>query len=204
MSCKVATLLPRPFLDRPPRRSYYIIHKCHKKVSKCTHLSRSHFLTSTTDSKSAGFKSRLRLRRRIKNDLNNTYKKLTVVPEESLTEVVRESTLQYIMQMSELDPSRVHFLDESSVKRTTGNRKYGHAFKGKPAMEVKRYASNCNYTVNLLQSIFGITIFGILNSASNGPEMLAFFNESLNIANGDTVIMDNCGSFTTDDLPRLN
>ena len=42
----------------------------------------------------------------IKNDLNYTYKKLTVIPEESLTEVVRERTLQYIMQMSELDPSR--------------------------------------------------------------------------------------------------
>jgi hypothetical protein len=86
----------------------------------------------------------------IKNDLNYTYKKLTVIPEESLTEVVRERTLQYIMQMSELDPSRVHFFDESSVKTTTGNRIYGHALKGKPAIEVKRYASNCNYTVNLL------------------------------------------------------
>ena len=139
----------------------------------------------------------------IKNDLNYTYKKLTVIPEESLTEVVRERTLHYIMQMSELDPSRVHFFDESSVKTTTGNRIYGHALKGKPAIEVKRYASNCNYTVNLLQSIFGITNYGILNGASNGVEMLAFFNESLGIvddlygnpvlANGDTVVMDNCG-----------
>ena len=139
----------------------------------------------------------------IKNDLNYTYKKLTVIPKESLTEVVRERTLQYIMQMSELDPSRVHFFDESSVKTTTGNRIYGHALKGKPAIEVKRYASNCNYTVNLLQSIFGITNYGILNGASNGLEMLAFFNESLDIvddvygnpvlANGDTVVMDNCG-----------
>jgi transposase len=117
----------------------------------------------------------------IRNDLNYTYKKLKVVPEESLTEVNRERTMQYIVRMSELDPSRVHFFDETSVKRTTGNRIYGHALKGKPAVEVKRYASNCNYTVNLLQSIFGITNYGILNGASNGLEMLTFFNESLDL-----------------------
>ena len=50
MSCKVATLLPRPPLDRPPRRPYHIIHKCHQKVSKCKYLSRGHFLTPTTHS----------------------------------------------------------------------------------------------------------------------------------------------------------
>ena len=105
------------------------------------------------------------------------------------------------MQMSELDPSRVHFFDESSIKRTTGNRMYGHALKGQPAIELKRYASDCNYTINLLQSIFGVTNYGILDGASNGLEMLAFFIESLDLvdvygnhvlANGDTVVMDNC------------
>ena len=34
-----ATPTPRPFLDRLSRRPYHIIHKCHSKVSKCTHLS---------------------------------------------------------------------------------------------------------------------------------------------------------------------
>ena len=38
----------RPFLDRPPRRPSHIIHRCQQKVSKCTHLSRGHFLTPTT------------------------------------------------------------------------------------------------------------------------------------------------------------
>ena len=136
----------------------------------------------------------------IRNDLNYTYKKLKVVPEESLNEVVRERTLEYIMQMSELDPLRIHFFDESSFKMTTVNRIYGHALKGSPAIEVKRYSSNCNYTVNLLQSIFGITNYGILNGASNGLEMLTFFNQLLDlvndvygnpvIVNGDTVVME--------------
>lgn len=153
----------------------------------------------------------------IRKDLNYTYKKLNVVPEESLTQVNRERTIQYIMQMSELDPSRVHFFDESSIKRTTGNRKYGHAKKGRPAIEVKRYASNCNYTVNLLQSRFGITNYGILDGPSNGLEMLEFFNETFDLvdnvygnpvlANGDTVVMDNCGfhhgRFAEAELRRL-
>ena len=152
----------------------------------------------------------------IKKDLHYTYKKLSVVPEESLTEVNRERTLQYIMQMSELDPSRVHFFDESSIKRTTGNRMYGHALKGQPAIELKRYASDCNYTINLLQSIFGVTNYGILDGASNGLEMLAFFIESLDLvdvygnhvlANGDTVVMDNCrfhhGRFAETELRRM-
>ena len=136
-------------------------------------------------------------------DLQFTYKKLHVVPEESLTQANQLRTLNYIMQMSEVDPSKVHFFDECSVKTTTGNRVYGHARKGKPAIEIKRYASNCNYAVNLLQSVFGISNFGVLEGASNGLEMLHFFNESLQIvdtiygnsvlSNGDVVVMDNCG-----------
>ena len=138
----------------------------------------------------------------IRDDLKYTYKKLKVAPKESLNEVVRERTLEYIMQMSKLDPLQVHFFDESSFKMTTGNRIYGHALKGSPAIEVKCYSSNCIYIVNLLQSIFDITNYGILNGASNGLEMLTFFNQSLDlvddvygnpvIANGDTVVMDNC------------
>ena len=108
-------------------------------------------------------------------DLGYTYKTLQVVPEESLTEANQLRTLNYIIQISELDPAKVHFFDEYSVKRTTGNRIYGHAPKGKPLIEVKRYASNCNYTINLLQSVFGITNFGVIDGASNGLEMLQFF-----------------------------
>ena len=117
----------------------------------------------------------------VRNDLGYTYKKLHVVPEESLTVVNQIRTLNYIMQMSELEPTKVHFFDECSVKTTTGNRTYGHSLKGKPAIEVKRYASHCNYTVNLLQSVLGITNFGVIEGPSNGLEMLEFFNETLHI-----------------------
>ena len=48
----------------------------------------------------------------IRKDLGYTYKKLQVVPEESLLEANQLRTLNYIMQLSELDPAKVHFFDE--------------------------------------------------------------------------------------------
>ena len=140
-----------------------------------------------------------------RKDLNFTFKKLKVVPQESLNE------------MSQVDPSKVHFFDESSVKRTTGNRIYGHAKRGKRAVEVKRYASDCNYTLNLLQSRFGITHYNLLELVSNGLEMLHFFNESMQVvdefygnpvlAHGDVVVMNNCrfyhGHFAEAELRRM-
>ena len=135
-------------------------------------------------------------------DLGFTWKKLTVCPKESLTDENLEKSLNYIMYMSGLDPSTVHFFDESSVIKTTPNRIYGHSKKGYRAVEVKRYASNCTYTINLLHSRFGVDNFNILEGPSNGLEMIEFFAESLQIvdeygnpvlANGDTVVMDNCG-----------
>ena len=46
-------------------------------------------------------------------------------------------------------------------------------------VEVQWYTSNCNYTVNLLNSCFGVDNFNILEGSSNGFEMIHFFEESL-------------------------
>ena len=76
---------------------------------------------------------------------------------------------------STCDARRLHFFDECSVIRTTGNRTYGHAAIGRIACEIQRYASNATYTVNLLHSIFGVSHVNILRGASNGLELLNFF-----------------------------
>lgn len=56
--------------------------------------------------------------------------------------------------------------------------------------------------LNLLHSILGVDYFDALKGASNGMELLDFFNEALSVnrvdgstilENGDVVIMDNCG-----------
>ena len=96
----------------------------------------------------------------------------------------------------------MHFFDECSVVKTTGNRHYGHASIGTNATEIQRYASNATYTVNLLHNVYGVGHVNIVPGPSNGLELLQFFAEALDeqdafdnpvLKDGDLVVMDNCG-----------
>ena len=102
----------------------------------------------------------------------------------------------------QLDCTTLHFFDESGVKITSGNPVYGNLYTGEPAIKVQRYPSNANYMVNLLHSIQGVDYYNILRDASNGMEMLNFFDEALAVERADgspilelgyCIIMDNCG-----------
>ena len=81
----------------------------------------------------------------------------------------------FLTEILNLRATNVHFFGESSVIKTTGNRKYGSAVLGEPAFEVQRYASNSNYTINLLHSINGVDFYNILDGPSCGMELLTFF-----------------------------
>ncbi|XP_070539474.1 paired box protein Pax-1-like [Ptychodera flava] len=137
-----------------------------------------------------------------RRDLNFTYKKVSQVPKEQLTERNMQRIVQYIDMVSMMNPLTVHFFDEAGVKRTTGNRSYGHSRVGERAFEVQRYTSDVNLTLNLLHSPLGVSHFNIIHGPSNGMEMLHFFDEALQviredgnpaISPGDVVIMDNAG-----------
>lgn len=65
------------------------------------------------------------------------------------------------------------------LSKQQAHRRYGHSQIGAPAVEIQRYASNANFTVNLLHSIFGISHVNVLNGPSNGLELLNFFAEAL-------------------------
>lgn len=138
----------------------------------------------------------------IREDLIMTKKKIQQVPLEAKTTINVEHTDFFLDQISDLPPTSIHFFDESSVVKTTMNRRYGNAPLGEPAFEVQRYASNANFTINLLQSMQGVDYVNVIEGASNGNELLLFFEEALNITKadgsvvlerGDTVVMDNCG-----------
>ena len=110
----------------------------------------------------------------------------------------------YIAEVSAVDVNRLHFFDESSVVITSGNWSRGHSAVGKPTFDVQRYASNANFTVNLLHNVHGISNFNILRGPSNGIVLLQFFEEALEqvdsfenpIIKVDVVIvMDNCGFY---------
>lgn len=97
----------------------------------------------------------------------------------NFTDNAQERLEEYLAVCSACDPRNIHFCDESSVIKTMGNRSYGHAAVGQRAVEIHRHASNANYTVNLLHSIFGVEHVNILPGPSNGLELLNFLAKAL-------------------------
>ena len=98
----------------------------------------------------------------------------------------------------------MHFFEECSVVKTSGNRHHGNSLIGQPALEVQRYASNATFTVSLLHNMYGVGHVNLLPGPSNGLELRNFFAEALweedmfgnpLLKDGDTVIMDNCGFY---------
>ena len=114
-----------------------------------------------------------------------TRKRIRVAPRESTTPTETEAVDAFLNEISNFRASKLHFFDESRVVKTTGNRKYGSAVLGEPAIEVQRYASNSNYTINLLHSINWVDFFNILDGPSNGMELLTLFDEALQLERED-------------------
>lgn len=150
----------------------------------------------------ANLPSNSQINKRLSRDLLMTKKHITQHPVEANSQRVVDLTDDYLWEISQIDPSKIHFFDESSVIKTTCNRTYGSSTVGCRAIEVQRYSSNANYTVNLLMSCIGVDYFNILEGPSNGMELLNFFEDSLQVARpdgsavlemGDVVVMDNCG-----------
>jgi transposase len=136
----------------------------------------------------------------IRNDLGYSFKKLSCIPVEKERHHAKQD--QYIEAMMDINPINVHFFDECSVNKTTGNRTRGHSEIGKPAFEVQRYSSNATHTVNLLVGYFGIYCYDIIEGPSNGLCLLEFFNHAIHardnennpvLTPNDVVVMDNCG-----------
>ena len=140
----------------------------------------------------------------LRKKLLMTKKKIHSVPSESKTQALEEYTSFYLDQISDLNVSSIHFFDEATM-----NRRYGNATIGTPAFEIQRSASNANFTVNLMHSCLGVDYVNVIEGASNGNELLLFFEEAVNITRrdgsvilerDDTIIMDNCpfhhGRFT--------
>ena len=110
--------------------------------------------------------------------------------------------VDYLSQTSQLDRANLHFFNKLSVVVTFGNRIYGSGYRGQPAIEAQSYASNANYNVNLMHSVFGVEHFNDIAGPSNGQELLNFFHDFLNMKHdngirillpGDVVIMDSSG-----------
>ena len=94
----------------------------------------------------ANVPSQASISRVLTSDLGYSYKKMTKVPKESLNVNAQERLDEYLTVCSACDPRNMHFFDESSVIKTTGNRNYGHAPVEQRVVEIQRYASNRQLT----------------------------------------------------------
>ena len=146
--------------------------------------------------------SRSAISKCIREDLFMTKKKIQQIPSESQRNDNIHRRNELLKVISDLEPGTVHCFDESSVVKTTCNRKYGNAPKGEPAFEIQRYASSATYTIITMHSPFGVDFMIVLEGPSNGQELLLFFEEAVNLTRadgsavlerGNTVIMVNCG-----------
>ena len=106
----------------------------------------------------------------ISKELVMTRKKLTTIPHESTTPEENVAIDDFLTKIANINPTTLHFFDESSVIKTTGNRNYGSAPLGQAAFEIQRYASNTNFIINLLHSFSVVYFYNILDGPSNGFE----------------------------------
>ena len=125
------------------------------------------------------------VRRFFHKELIRTKKKITPVSLESTKGPNVDSQNAFVAEISQHDPSSLHFFDETSVIRTAGNRKYGNSFIGERALEYQKYASNATYTVYLLHSALRVDHYNIIADPSNGNELLLFFEDVLAMDNAD-------------------
>jgi hypothetical protein len=88
----------------------------------------------------------------------------------------------FVNYVSQMDPSKCKYFDESGFKLTTAHRNYGHGLDGEKCVEVGRLVDNPNTTLNLLVhvSINGINHFNFVDGASKTDTFVNFFFEAAN------------------------
>ena len=114
----------------------------------------------------------------IHEDCKMIKKKILQYPQNLCHKQIPNTDYIILDQVAQRDYSKVHFFDESSVIVTAENRVYGNSYL-EPAIKFQCYASNANYTLNLLHSIHGVNYSDVLRHPSNSMELLNFFNEAL-------------------------
>ena len=88
-------------------------------------------------------------------------------------------TQLYIDYLKDKDPSSVKFFDESGFQLPdAGHRNFGFSPVGEDCVEVRRYLSTANLTLNFLVGFDGVKYGNIVEGASNSVQFLRFFDEA--------------------------
>jgi DNA-binding transcriptional ArsR family regulator len=85
----------------------------------------------------------------------------------------------YLDYLADKHPATITFFDESGFQLPdAGHRNYGYSPVGEPCLDVRRYLSTANHTLNLLGGIDGIKYANVITGACDGMEFLRFFQEA--------------------------
>ena len=89
-------------------------------------------------------------------------------------------TQLYLDHLSDKDPASIKFFDETGFQLPdSGHRTFGFSPVGEQCIDVRRYLSKANITMNFLAGIDGSKYANIIPGASNSMELLRFFSEAL-------------------------
>ena len=88
-------------------------------------------------------------------------------------------TQLYFDYLKDKDPSSVKFFDESGFQLPdAGHLNFGFSPVGEDCIEVQRYLSTANLTLNFLVGFDGVKYGNIIEGASNSVQFLRFFDEA--------------------------
>ena len=109
----------------------------------------------------------------------------------------------FLDYMSQVDPYRLKFFDESGVVLSDCNKRYGHSVVNTPCVEIGKYPHTRNITLNLLVGLEGIMYADTVDGSADTFHFLNFFAEASKnfqrngnpvLTNGDIIVMDNCAT----------
>ena len=85
----------------------------------------------------------------------------------------------YLDYLADKDLAAVKFFDESVFQLPdSGHRNYGYSSVGEQCVDVRRYLSTSNHTLNFLAGIDGVKYANVIQGACNAMEFLRFFEEA--------------------------
>lgn len=109
----------------------------------------------------------------------------------------------FLNYMSNVDPFRLKFFDESGVSLYDCNKRYGHSPVNSGCVELGRHLKSPNITLNFLAGLEGVLYANTLDGASNMLEFLTFFHKATEATQingnpvfmaGDILVLDNCAT----------
>ena len=142
---------PRPKIDEQVVE-YIEVQKLMKPSTYLTELQQRLLLDGVVHP--ANLPSVSQINKVLCKELVMTRKKLTTIPLESTTREATTAIDDFLTEIANINPMTLHFFDESSVIKTTGNRRYGSAPLGQAAFEIQRYASYAIFCIHFPALIF--------------------------------------------------